>query len=270
MAIITLSRGSYSRGKEVAEKAAQRLGYECIARDILIEASQEFNVPEIKLIHALKDAPSFFERFTHKKEKYIAYIESAFLHHVKNDNVIYHGMAGHFFVKDISHVLKVRIIADFEDRINIVMTRDNILRDEAIKNLNTIDKHRQKWTQHLYEINPEEACLYDMTLHIHNLTTDDAVQIICDAVSLDHFKTTPESQQKLESLYLASQVKIALIDIKHDIAVTAADGKVQIKTTALLSEQLPLTEKLSAAAKAVSGVEKVDVIIQMDDREPYD
>jgi len=144
MAIITVSRGSYSRGKEVAEKVAQRIGYECIARDILIEASQEFNVPEIKLIHALQDAPSFFNRFTHQKEKYIAYIESAFLHHVKSDNVIYHGMAGHCFVQDVPHVLKVRIIADLEDRIQIVMNRDKVSRDEAVKNLNNIDSISSK------------------------------------------------------------------------------------------------------------------------------
>lgn len=270
MAIITVSRGSYSRGKEVAEKVAKKLGYECIARDILLEASQEFNVPEIKLIHALQDAPSFFNRFTHEKEKYIAYIESAFLHHVRNDNVIYHGMAGHFFVNDVPHLLKVRIIADFEDRIQIVMDRDKVSRDEAIKNLNNIDKHRQRWTQYLYDINPEDPSLYDMVLHIHTLTTDDAVEIICKTVSLDHFKTTSEAKERIEDLYLASQVKVALIDIKHDIEVTSKDKKVIIKSTSLLSEEKQLKEKLTEAAKAVSGVDDVSVVIQMDDRESYD
>jgi len=48
MSIITISRGSYSRGKEVAEKLAETLRYECISRDILLEASEEFNIPEIK------------------------------------------------------------------------------------------------------------------------------------------------------------------------------------------------------------------------------
>jgi len=36
MSIITISRGSYSRGKEVAVKLAQALGYECLSRDILL------------------------------------------------------------------------------------------------------------------------------------------------------------------------------------------------------------------------------------------
>ena len=38
MAIITISRGSFSKGKEVAEKVAKILGYQCISREILLEA----------------------------------------------------------------------------------------------------------------------------------------------------------------------------------------------------------------------------------------
>ena len=70
MSIITISRGSYSRGKEVAEKVAQRLGYTCIARDVLMEASQDFNIPEIKLVRAIHDAPSILDRLGYRKEKY--------------------------------------------------------------------------------------------------------------------------------------------------------------------------------------------------------
>ena len=48
MSIITISRGSYSKGKEVAEKVAKKLNYTCIARDAIIEASKEFNIPRNK------------------------------------------------------------------------------------------------------------------------------------------------------------------------------------------------------------------------------
>lgn len=72
MSIITISRGSYSRGKEVAEKVAAALGYECISREVLLEASEQFNIPEIKLVRAIHDAPSILERFTYGKERYVA------------------------------------------------------------------------------------------------------------------------------------------------------------------------------------------------------
>jgi len=92
MAIITVSRGSYSKGKEVAEKVAERLGYECVSREILLEASEHFNIPEIKLVRALHDAPSVFERFTYGKEKYLAFLEAALLNHLRRDNIVYHGL----------------------------------------------------------------------------------------------------------------------------------------------------------------------------------
>ena len=43
MGVIKISRGSYSKGKEIAEKLAQYLGYECISREILLETSDHFN-----------------------------------------------------------------------------------------------------------------------------------------------------------------------------------------------------------------------------------
>ncbi len=116
VAIITISRGSYSRGKEVAEALAQRLGYECVSRDILLETCEEFSIPEIRLVKALHDAPSILERFGHGKERYISYFRAAFLNHMAKDNVVYHGLAGHFFLQDISHVFKVRIIAKMDDQ----------------------------------------------------------------------------------------------------------------------------------------------------------
>jgi len=66
MAIITISRGSYTKGKEISEKVAERLGYGCISRDVLLEASKDFNVPEIKLIRAIHDAPSILDRFGYR------------------------------------------------------------------------------------------------------------------------------------------------------------------------------------------------------------
>ncbi len=123
MAIITISRGSHSHGKEIAEKVAQTLGYECIAREILIEAADQFHIPEPKLIKALENAPTMLHGLTYGREKYVSFVEEAFLAHVQKDNVVYHGLAGHFFLKDVKHALKVRIIADFEDRVRLEIER---------------------------------------------------------------------------------------------------------------------------------------------------
>jgi hypothetical protein len=51
MPIVAMSRGSYSRGSEVADRVAALLGYNCVSREILIQASNTFNIPEIKRVH---------------------------------------------------------------------------------------------------------------------------------------------------------------------------------------------------------------------------
>lgn len=259
MGVITISRGSYSKGKSVAEKVAQKLGYECVAREIILDASQEFNIPEIKLIRAIHDAPSILDRFGYAKEKYIAYIQEALLKHFQKDNVVYHGLAGHFFVRGISHVLKVRIIADLEDRIRREMEREGISKREASRILEKDDKERKEWSKHLYGIDTWDSSLYDLVIHIHKITIDDAVDIICHTAGLKHFQTTPESQKAMDDLVLSSEVKAALIDLRPDIEVSASNGVVHIKTEAPLAQESILIQKIEKIAKPIPGVKEVRI-----------
>jgi len=171
MAIITISRGSYSRGKEIAEKVAGRLGYECIARETLLEASEDFHTPDIKLVRAIHDAPSILDRFRHGKERYVAYVQAALARHVKKDNVVYHGLAGHFLLTGVSHVLKVRIIADMDERVMLEMEREHISSKEALHILKKDDEQRRKWSRRLYGIDTRDPGLYDLVLRIRKITT---------------------------------------------------------------------------------------------------
>jgi cytidylate kinase len=261
MAIITISRGSYSKGKEIAEKVAERLGYECIARRVLLEASDEFNVSEAKLVRAIHDAPSFFGNLTHKKEKYISFIQAEILEHFRKDNVVYHGLAGHFFVKGISHVLKVRVIADLEDRVRLEMEREGISRKEALDVLLKDDEERVKWSKTLYGIDTRQANLYDLVIHIHKLTVTDAVDMICHAAGLEQFQTTPESQRAVDDLALAARVKAALVDVRPDLQVSAKDGTVFVKTEAPIIHETTLVQEIQEISKTIDGVKETKINI---------
>ena len=209
MAIITISRGSYHRGREVAEKVAQKLGYECLSRDILLEASEEFNIPEIKLIRAIQDAPSILDRFTRQKEKYVAYIRAALLKHVQKDNVVYHGLFGHFFLQDIPHVLKVRIVADLETRVADEVKREGISESKAREVLMKDDEERRKWALQLYGADWWDATLYDLVIHLKTIKVDDAVDLLYHIVQLPGFQTTPESQDAINNLMEAALMEVA-------------------------------------------------------------
>ena len=259
MPVITISRGSYSRGIEVAEKVAAKLGYECISRDLLLEVSKEHNIPELKLVHAIHDAPSILKRLNRKEEKYIAFIKSALLNHLKEDNVVYHGLAGHFFVKDVPHALKVRVLSDMEDRVRLEMERKGIDADEARRILEKDDEERRKWSQRLYGIDTSDPSLYDLVVHIKQLTVDDAVDMICDCVSKEHFKTTPESQRMIEDLALSATLEKALIDVWSDITVCVDNHIAFIETQGPIRTEGRLTQEIRNVTDTLEGISDVKI-----------
>ena len=258
MSIITISRGSFSKGKEVAEKIAEKLNYECISRDILIEASEHFNIPEIKLVRALHDSPSVFGRFTHGKERYIAYFREALLEHVEKDNVVYHGLAGHFFLQGIPHVLKVRITADLEERIKNEAERENISHDAARHILAKDDEERRKWALALYGIDPWDSRIYDMTIHIGCIAVDDAVDLIIQAVQIPCFQSTAESQQVLQDFLIYARVKIILPSENVNIK----GGVVNVSVEAPLIQEARIAEEITKKLDSVEGIKEIRVNVR--------
>ena len=259
MAVITISRGSYSRGKEVAEKVASRLGYRCLSREVLLDASEHYHIPEIKMIKAIHDAPSILERLGHDKTCFISYYQSALAIDVQKDNVVYHGLAGHLLLKGVPHVLKVRIIADLEERVRNEMEREKIPKQEAMSLILKDDQERRKWTQSLYGADPWDSSLYDVVFHIHKFTVDDAVEFICRAADLPQFRTTEESQQKMDDLALASQVKAALINDYPGISVAAEYANILIYTKSDDRLAHRLKEKAKNLREEIEGINYLEV-----------
>jgi len=255
MAIITISRGSYSRGKDVAEKVAAALGYECISREILLEASEQFNIPEMKLVRAIHDAPSILERFTYGKERYVAYLKAALMKHIQKDNVVYHGLAGHFFLQGIPHVLKVRIIADLEDRIAEEMKRENISAAEARHILKKDDDERRRWSLQVFGVDTWDPTLYDMVLHIKPLTVNCAVDLIIQAIKSSCFQTTAPSQKILDDQSLAARVQAALVEEFPTAKVSAREGELFVDLKADLTEEQEIIGRVRRIASNVAGIE---------------
>ena len=63
MSVITISRGSFSGGKMLAECLSATLGYRCIDRDVIVERAAASRVSQEELQRALEKPPSFLVRF---------------------------------------------------------------------------------------------------------------------------------------------------------------------------------------------------------------
>jgi len=233
MAIITISQGSFSGGRLLAEAVSSRLGYRCVDRDSVISKATCWGVSQEDLRTAIEKPPSFFGQSQRTKYRYLAFIQAALTEEVRGGNAIYTGLAGHLLLGKGQHVLRTRIIAPMEFRVPMVEYRRQYSREQAIAYIKRVDEERRKWTRFLYGVDWTDSSLYDLVLNLEQMTLVEACDAICALAGSPCFQTTPETQADLNNLALASFVKANLAmnsdtrDLQFEIAAQA--GSISIK-----------------------------------------
>ncbi len=260
MSVITISRGSFSGGKILAECLAQRLGYRCIDRDVIVERAAAYGVSQDDIREALEKPPGFMERFNHKRYLYLALVQAALTEEVRTGRAVYHGLAGHLLLKGGQPILRTRIIAPVEFRIQMVRDRLKYSRKDAIAYVEKVDQERQKWTQYLYGVDWGDPALYDIVINLQFISIEEACRIISSIVMKRCFEFTPECQQRMDDLAIASRVRADLainpstsnleVEVDADSGVVAIRGKIS---------DLDQVNEVKRVASAVSGVASVNL-----------
>jgi cytidylate kinase len=264
MAIITISRGTFSGGRNLAECVAEKLGYHCLARLSLHEAAKRYGVSDEELSEAISETPGILERLSSERMRYLACARAALVKEVKDDNVVYHGLAGHFLLQGVPHVLRVRVIANTEFRIKGAMERNRLTKKEAIDYIKKMDEKRVRWTKFLYHVDWHDPSLFDLVINIDHFDISDACEIISHTVHLDRFKTTPEAQKMMNDLALSTEVR-AIVATNKGVAdsgleVEADGGVITLRGTV---ESMQDADRIREIVKAVSGVKSINSKMQV-------
>ncbi|MCL5268909.1 MAG: cytidylate kinase family protein [Bacteroidetes bacterium] len=262
MAIITISRGSFSGGKSLAECAASKLGYSCISREVLVDAAvRRYDVPEQKLHDALTKKPGLLDHLTREKSHYLMCLRAALVRMVKDERVMYHGHAGHLLLKGVPHLLRVRVIASMEFRIKAVMEDQHSSKKEAIEYIEKVDEERSKWTKFLYHEDWNDSSLYDLVLNIDQLGIADACEVVCCVANMEQYIVTPDSQKLMDNLVLSTEVRgvIACDAARKGVAdagveIEADDGMVTISGTVASLEEADRIRELISSVPSVKAI----------------
>jgi len=242
----------------LAERLAGKLGYRCIDRDRIVQKATAWGVSQEELRTAIERPPSFLGQSQHAKYRYLAFIQAALTEEVRTGNVIYHGLAGHLLLSKGPQILRTRLIAPMEFRVECVQERLGYQRKEAIPYIEKMDDDRRKWTRFLYNLDWEDASLYDVVVNLAQLSLEEAAEIIGCAARQKRFEFTAESQRAMDDLALASHVKakLAMDPATSDVQfeVVAQDGSVSIKGGIVGPSQV---KKIGSIVRAVHGVTDV-------------
>lgn len=186
--VITISREMGSGGKPIANLTAKRLGkqWKVFDQEIIDEIAKQSHL-EKELIKSIDEkrlplvdeliAEIFGRRFLNLSGYYKHLIKVLSLIGQRGHAIILGRGANFFF----PHALKIRIIADMNQRITWEMTHENMTRVAAVKHIDESDEERQLFVQTLYNHDHKKAHHYDLVIRTGpNLTIEDATDLIVD------------------------------------------------------------------------------------------
>ena len=258
MTIVAISREMGSGGYEIGAAVAKALHFEYVNRQILLEAAHAHGVPEATLVDVVARRPSVWERFDVERRRYLTFLEAAYYTFAERGNLVTASRSGPFFVQDVRHALKVRIMAPVEVRVRRVMAQEQLDQKAAAAKVHAYDREMSGRIDYLFGLDWTRPEHYDLVIN----TRDDAWEFYTDllvaAARHPRYQPTPDSRQRIRDLSLAAQVRAALATdptTQHlNIEVTAQAGRVALTGVVFSPAVL---EAAADVAKRMPGVASV-------------
>lgn len=268
MPLISISRLPYTRGEAIATSASTRLGYACINEEVFQDAAQRSGIPRAKLEGALREAPVVFGMSRVTRRLCAAHVRAALAAHFIRDNVLYHGPFGAHLIHDVSHLLRVRIHAELEDRIALKQEREGCSALEARRAILKQDKARQALVMALFSAGDDEKGLVDLDISTSSMDVDAAVKAIVETIGHRRYKPMTYSVGRLRAEDLSSRVRVALLDLDPEVDVRSGGGHVNVR---LKSSGVIRSRRIRVARERASRVEgvkdvKVEIVEDVLDR----
>ncbi|NIO07516.1 MAG: BON domain-containing protein, partial [Deltaproteobacteria bacterium] len=255
MPIITIYQGASGSGDALAQQVADDLGYRCVGREVLREASQRFDIPEAKLNKILEREPNWWERWLENLRPYRIALQAAMCSVAQEGNIVYHGHMGHELFPGIRHVLKVMLTAPLEYRIDQVRSRQQISEEAARKFVEEVDKARRGRIKALFETDLHDPSRYDLVLNMQRIGLETARGMIVQVARLDEFQPTAASEQDFQNLTLAATVQSTLVMKPEfrNLGIDVIANKGAVKLTGVLF-QWAAEEEIVNIVKGIPGV----------------
>jgi cytidylate kinase len=271
MPLITISRGSMSGGKDLAECISASLGCPCIGREILIDAASKLGVPQQVLAKKMEKGPGLWDRLTLERRIYVVAVQAALAEHIVSGDLVYHGLAGHMLLRGLPAVLRIRLIAPLEVRIQTVMERQKLSRQTAEHYIHDVDADRVRWTRFIYDVDVRDSRLYDLIINLEGMTISTACRSVLEIVKQPEFEINESVRARLADFSLGCRVKVALATHPAsrglDLEVTANKGVVSV--VGEVPQPIMLThassrweQELTQIAGSVEGVQRVELSIR--------
>ena len=266
MAILTISREFGSGGQEIGKAVAQTEGYDYLSKDKIFEEIKAAGGKWKEWAENLDEqTPSIWERFDWSFKGFLALIENIILTHALNDNVVITGRGGNYILAGIPHVLRLRVEAPMEQRIDRIIKREGIDRKNALDMVKKVDHDRAGFIHTVFDKKIDDPADYDMILNTGDMSIEQAVVLVKKRLNEKNALKTEAARKELEMRVKASNIKRKLLTNASLSTITTLDviqerGKIILESVVKNPEE---EEKLEKAARLAAEGESIIYKIRM-------
>ena len=260
MPMIAMTREMGSLGKDVAAGVAARSGKRVVYHEIIEPIANKMRLRKSHVERFLDGKSGIWERLTTDKTSLSIFTADETFKFLRDDSTgVIRGWGAVHLLKNIPHVIRVRVCAPLETRIARMMERlatDN--RETVVSEIQLSEEAHSAITKRHFGVNWRDPELYDVVLCTERLSVDECVDEVESMMKKKCFQETPESVRLAHDLSLEWSVRSSLRrdprTAETSITVECADAVVSLAGMVETEAEANAAADLARAVEGVAGV----------------
>jgi cytidylate kinase len=260
MPLVAMTREMGSLGKDVAAGIAERANKKVVYHEIIEPIANKMRLRKSHVERFLEGKSGIWERLTTDRTSLSIFTADETFRFLRDDSTaVIRGWGAAHLLRNVPHVIRVRVCAPLETRVQRMMQRlatDN--RETVESEIQLSEEAHTAITKRHFGVNWRDPENYDLVLCTERLSVEECVDEIEGMMKRPAFQETPDSRRLVHNLSLEWSVRSAL---RRDarttdtaISVEVADG------VASLNGVVDTAEEALAAGEVAAAVEGIRVV----------
>jgi cytidylate kinase len=260
MPLIAMTREMGSLGKDVAAGIAERAQKKVVYHEIIEPIANKMRLRKSHVERFLEGKSGIWERLTTDKTSLSIFTADETFRFLRDGSTaVIRGWGAAHLLRNIPHVVRVRVCAPLETRIARMMERLATDNRETVENeIQLSEEAHTAITKRHFGVNWRDPEHYDLVLSTERLSVEECVDEVEGMMKRKRFQETPESLQMVANLSLEWSVRAAL---RRDARTAETSITVQVVDgVASLQGMVDSADEALAAGEVAAAVDGIRVV----------
>lgn len=269
MPLITIPREMGSLGKDVAALVGQQLGKKVIHHEIIDTLADKMRLRKTHVVRFLDGKAGILEKMTTDQTSLSIFTADEVLRMAANDEVgVIRGWGANHLLEPVPHVVRVRVCAPFELRVERMMERLNTTDKAAVeKEIRLSDEAIAAVTRRHFDVSWKDTEHYDLVLNTDRVSVENCAAQVMKLASSAQFAESAESRKKIRDLAKVAHIRGMLradprtrklniaVDVSDDHATLSGivETENDLKHAAEVTVTVPGIARVTNSLKEMSG-----------------